>query len=227
LLAGCASSPDEAADWSAEKLFEEARTEADAGRYQRAASLYERLEGRATGTLMAQQAQLNRAYTLFLGKEKEQALNALERFIKFNPSSPGLDYAYYLQGLINFNEKVGFFGNLFGQDIAERDQQAAKDSYQSFRTLLERFPQSRYAPDARLRLDFIVTALARSELRTAQYYYRRGAYLAAANRAQQTLKDYPKTAATRDALELLARSYDQLGLATLRDDTRRILALNP
>jgi outer membrane protein assembly factor BamD len=225
-LAACSSTRDESADWSAEKLYSEARNEASAGSYERAASLFERLEGRATGTLLAQQAQLERAYVLHRSGEQAQALTVLERFIKYNPTSPGLDYAYYLQGLCNFNDNLGIFGNLAGQNVSERDQQAAKDSYQSFRTLIDQFPQSRYADDARLRVNFIFNALASYEVHVARYYFERGAYLAAANRAQQAVKDFQGADAVSEALGLMVQSYDRLGLKQLRDDTMRVLELN-
>jgi outer membrane protein assembly factor BamD len=227
LLSACGTGPrDEAANWSADKLYAEARMEAAAGSYDRAASLFERLEGLATGTILAQQAQLERAYVLNRSGEKAQALTVLERFIKFNPTSPGLDYAYYLQGLINFNENLGVFGNWAGQDIAERDQQAAKDSYQSFRTLAELFPNSAYAPDARQRITFIFNSLAAYEVHVARYYFNRGAYLAAINRAQQAVKGFSGAPATAEALSLMVQSYDKLGMTDLRDDTQRVMELN-
>jgi outer membrane protein assembly factor BamD len=223
-LSACGSAPrDEAANWQAEKLYTEAKQEAAAGSYERAASLFERLEGLATGTILAQQAQLERAYVLNRSGEKAQALTVLERFIKFNPTSPGLDYAYYLQGLINFNENLGIFGNLARQDIAERDQQAAKDSYQSFRTLVELFPNSIYASDARQRITFIFNSLAAYEVHVARYYFNRGAYLAAINRAQQAIKGFEGAPATAEALVLMVQSYDKLGIHDLRDDAKRVL----
>jgi outer membrane protein assembly factor BamD len=226
-LSACGSGPkDDAANWSADKLYEEAKSEASAGQYERAAGLYERLEGRATGTLLSQQAQLERAFILNKSGEKAQALSVLERFIKYNPTSPGLDYAYYLQGLINFNENLGIFGNWAGQDISERDQQAARDSYQSFRTLVEQFPQSRYAEDSRLRINFIFNSLAAYEVHVARYYLRRGAYVAAANRAQQAVKDFQGADAVPEALELMVKAYDKLGMTQLRDDAQRVLDKN-
>ena len=226
-VAGCASNPkDESANWSPEKLYSEAKQEAAAGSYEKAAKLYERLEGRAAGTVLAQQAQIERAYVLYKSGEKAQALAAIERFIKLHPTSPALDYGMYLQGVINFNDDLGMLGNLSRQDLSERDQQAARDSFQSFRQLVDQFPNSTYAPDARLRMNYIINTLASYEVHVARYYFRRGAYLAAVNRAQQTLQEFQQSPSAEEALFIMAQSYDKLGLTDLRDDAQRVLRKN-
>ncbi|HEX6705445.1 MAG TPA: outer membrane protein assembly factor BamD [Albitalea sp.] len=227
LLAGCGSAAkDETAAWSPDKLYAEAKQEADNGSYERAAKLYERLEGRAAGTLMAQQAQVERAYVLYRQGEKAQSLQVLERFIKLHPTSPAIDYALYLQGLVNFNDNLGILGNLARQDLAERDQQASRDAYQSFKQLVDQYPTSRYAEDSRVRMNYILNALAAYEVHVARYYYRRGAYVAAANRAQQTVQDFQQSPSVEEALFIMARSYDKLGLGQLRDDASRVLRQN-
>ncbi|WKB53690.1 outer membrane protein assembly factor BamD [Eleftheria terrae] len=224
LLAGCSSTPkDETAGMSTEKLYAEAKDEAAAGNYERAIKFYERLEGRAAGTVLAQQAQLELAYLYYRTNEKAQALATLDRFAKLHPSSPAMDYALYLRGVVNFNDNLGLFGKLSRQDLSERDQQASKDAFQAFKQLVEQFPTSNYAPDARLRMGYIVNALAAYEVHVARYYFRRGAYLAAANRAQQTVQDYQQSPALEEALYIMARSYDRLGLTQLRDDAERVL----
>jgi outer membrane protein assembly factor BamD len=227
LVAGCGSTPkDETAGWNLEKLYSEAKQEADNGAYDRAAKLFERLEGRAAGTILAQQAQLERAYVLHKSGEKAQSLAILERFVKLHPTSPALDYAYYLQGIVNFNDNLGIFGNLSQQKLSERDQQASRDSYQAFRQLVDQFPQSTYVPDARARMTFIVNSLADYEVHVARYYFRRGAYVAAANRAQQAVREFQNSPATEEALSILVQSYDRLGLTQLRDDAERVLRKN-
>lgn len=224
LLAACGSTPkDETAGMSVDKLYSEARDEASSGNYERAIKLYERLEGRASGTLLAQQAQIERAHILYQTGEKAQALSVIERFIKLHPTSPGMDYALYLQGLINFNDNLGIFGSLASQDLSERDQQASKDSYQSFKQLTEQYPQSKYTPEARQRMNYIINSLASYEVHVARYYYRRGAYVAAVNRAQQALTDFQQSPAAEEALSIMIRSYERLGLTTLRDDAERVL----
>jgi outer membrane protein assembly factor BamD len=176
--------------------------------------------------MLAQQAQIERAYMLYKTGEKAQALTVLERFIKLHPTSPALDYALYLQGIVNFNDNLGLLGNLAGQDLTERDQQASRDAYQSYKQLVEQFPQSIYADDARARMNYIVNALAAYEVHVADYYYRRGAYVAAANRAQQTVQGFQQSPSTEEALQIMVRSYDKLGLDTLRDDATRVLKQN-
>ena len=227
VLAACGSTPNDGdIQGSAEKIYADAKDDIASGNWEAATKLLERVEGRAGGTLLAQQAQLDLAYVYWKSGEKAQALATLDRFIKLNPSSPGLDYAIYLRGLVNFNDNLGLFGNLSRQRLSERDQQASKDAYQAFRQLTEQFPDSKYAPDARLRMDYIVNALAESEVHVARYYLRRGAWLAAANRAQQALTGYPQTPATEEALSIMSRAYDRLGMAQLRDDAARVLKTN-
>lgn len=224
VLAGCGSTPKEPeSQWSAERLYAEAKEEASQGNFERAGKLYERLEGRASGTALAQQAQIERAYMLYKSGEKAQALSTLERFIKLHPTSAAVDYAYYLQGLVNFNDNLGLLGSLARQDLSERDQQAARDSYQSFKQLVDQFPQSLYADDARVRMNYIVNSLASYEVHVARYYYRRGAYVAAANRAQQVVVEFQYTPSAQEALYIMSESYDKLGLTELRDDANRVL----
>jgi len=226
-IVGCAgNAKDESANWSPEKLYSEAKQEAASGAYEKASKLYERLEGRAAGTLLAQQAQIEHAYVEYKSGEKAQALAIVDRFIKLHPTSPALDYAMYLQGVINFNDDLGLLGNLARQDLSERDQQAARDSYQSFRQLVDQFPASSYAADARLRMNYIVNTLAAYEVHVARYYFRRGAYVAAANRAQQAVQEFQQSPSTEEALFIMAQSYDRLGLAELRDDADRVLRKN-
>jgi outer membrane protein assembly factor BamD len=227
LAVGCGSTPkDETAAWTPEKLYSEAKQEAAAGNYEKAGKLYERLEGRAAGTILAQQAQIERAYVMYRTGEKAQALSILERFVKLHPTSPALDYALYLQGLVNFNDNLGILGNLSRQDLSERDQQASRDSFQSFKQLVDQFPQSVYAEDSRVRMNYIVNSLAGYEVHVARYYFRRGAYVAAANRAQQAVQEFQQSPSAEEALYIMVQSYDRLGLNELRDDADRVLRKN-
>jgi outer membrane protein assembly factor BamD len=225
LLGGCSSTGDNAT-LPPDRLYANAKEDLASGNFESAAKALERIEGQAAGTLLAQQAQLDLAYARWKAGDRAQALAGLDRFIRLNPSSPALDYALYLRGLINFNDNLGLLGSLSGQELSERDQQASREAYQSFRQLVEQFPQSRYADDARLRMDYIVNALAEYEVHVARYYYRRGAFVAAVNRAQFAIQEYRQTPATEEALFLLSRSYDQLGLPQLRDDVERVLKSN-
>ncbi len=185
--------------------------------------MFDKLEGRAAGTTLAQQAQLEKAFAQFKTGDKIQALATLERFLKLHPASPAIDYALYLKGLINFNENLGLFSFLTRQDLSERDQKAAKDSYEAFRELSSRFPDSKYAVDARQRMTYIVNSLASYEVHVARYYYNRGAYVAAINRAQLAISDFQGVPVVEEALNILISSYEALGMTELRDDTRRVL----
>ncbi|MEY4414448.1 MAG: hypothetical protein RIQ53_1741 [Pseudomonadota bacterium] len=227
-LAGCASMPDPANDptLSAEKLYADAREDLTAGAYDKAVKTLERVEGRGAGTLLAQQALLDMAWAQWKLGERASALASVDRFIKLHPSSPAMDYALYLKGLINFADNLGLLSGLSRQNLAERDQQAARDAHQAFAQLIEQHPQSRYADDARYRMDYIVNLLAEHEVLVARYYYRRGAYLAAANRAQSALREFQRAPALEEALYILAASYDKLGLETLARDAERVLLRN-
>ncbi|PUE28587.1 outer membrane protein assembly factor BamD [Limnohabitans sp. JirII-29] len=223
LLSGCAAEKDATANWSVDKLYSEAKDEMAAGAYDKAIGYYEKLEGRAAGTALAQQAQLDKAWAQYKTSEPVQAVATLDRFIKLHPASPALDYALYLKGVVNFNDNLGLFSSLTNQDLAERDPKQAKDSFEAFRELTTRFPDSKYSPDARLRMAYIKNSLARSNVYVARYYFKRGAYVAAINRAQITVNEYRDVPAVEEALFIMVQSYDRLGLEQLRDDTRRVL----
>lgn len=227
LLAGCSSAPvDKTATWSPNKIYAEASDEMKSGAYDKAIPLLEKLEGRAAGTPLAQQAQLDKAYAHYKSAEPAQAIATIDRFLKLHPASPALDYALYLKGIINFNEDLGLFSSITRQDLSERDQKAAKESFEAFKELVNRFPESRYTPDASLRMTYIVNSLAKYEVHVARYYYSRGAYLAAINRAQTALTEYRDVPVLEEALFILVQSYDALDLPQLRDDARRVLEKN-
>ena len=227
LLQACSSTTaDPTGAWSPNKIYAEAKAELDGGAYDKAIPLFEKLEGRAAGTPLAQQAQLERAYAYYKSNEQAQAISTLDRFMKLHPASPALDYALYLKGIINFNDNLGLFSFVSRQDLSERDQKAAKESFEAFRELATRFPDSRYTPDARLRMTYIVNSLAQYEVHVARYYFSRGAYLAAINRAQSALADYRDVPALEEALYIMVRCYDALGMTQLRDDARRVMEKN-
>ncbi|MGB7479995.1 MAG: outer membrane protein assembly factor BamD [Burkholderiaceae bacterium] len=228
-LAGCgvfSEAPDETAGWSASKLYAEAHDELSSGDYDKAVRYFEKLESRYPFGTYAQQAQMEIAYAYYRQGDQPQALAAVERFIKLHPNHPNVDYMYYLRGLINFNDKVSLFDFLASEDATERDPKAAREAFDSFKLLVERFPNSIYAADAAARLKYLVNAMAQHEVHVANYYYRRGAYLAAANRAQTAVAEYREAPALEEALYIMVRSYDALGLPQLRDDAERVLKLN-
>lgn len=226
-LGACSSTPkDITAGWSPERIYSEARDEVNAGSWDKAIGLFEKLEGRAAGTPLAQQAQVEKAFAQYRNGDKPQALVTLDRFIRLHPASPGVDYALYLKGLVNFNDNTGLFSFITSQDLSERDQKAAKDAYESFKELTNRFPDSKYTPDARQRMVYIVNSLAAYEVHVARYYASRGAHVAAVNRAQQAISEYQGVPAVEEALAILVSSYDAMGMPQLRDDAQRILEKN-
>lgn len=214
---------DETAGWSAERLYQEAHTMLTTGNYTRAIKLYDTLEGRFPYGVYAQQAILEGAYANYRTGETATSIAACDRFIRTYPNHPNVDYAYYLKGVVNFREDQGIFGYIVEQDLSERDPRMARESFSAFKDLTTRFPDSKYAPDSRERMRYLTNALSSYEVHVADYYYRRGAYLAAANRAQVSLLNFPRTPANEEALIVMVRSYDRLDLPQLRDDAERVL----
>ena len=214
---------EETTGWSAEKLYSEAHGALVSGNYTRAVKLFDTLEGRFPYGRYAQQAILEGAYANFRQGETTPAIAACDRFIRTYPNHQIVDYAYYLKGLINFREDQGLFGYIIEQDLSERDPKMTKEAFAAFREIATRFPDSKYAADSIERMRYLTNALAGYEVHVARYYYNRGAYIAAANRAQATLTNYPKTPANEDALIVLVNSYDKLQMPQLRDDAQRVL----
>ena len=228
-LGGCGLLPevkDETAGWSAQKIYAEAKDNLNDGNYERAVKLFETLEARYPFGRYAQQAQLEVAYAYYKDNEPISAIAACDRFIKLHPNHPNVDYAYYLKGLANFNDDLGYLGNLIDQDLSERDPKAARDAFLAFKELVTRFPESKYAADSTARMKYLVNALASHEVHVAKYYIKREAWVAAANRAKEVLKTYPEAPALEEALAIMVVAYDKLKLTDLRDDAQRVLTLN-
>jgi outer membrane protein assembly factor BamD len=228
-LAGCSlfsNKEDEEKGWTAEQWYKAAKENLDNGAWEAAAKDYEKLEAKFPFGRYAQQAQLEIAYAYYKQGETAQCISALDKFVKLHPNHPYVDYALYLKGLANFKEDLGPLTGLAKQDLADRDPKAARESFETFKDLITRFPESRYANDARERMVYLVEALARHEIHVARYYITRGAYLAAANRAQDAIVRFPNSPTHKEALEVLVECYDRMGLNELRDDTKRVLAKN-
>ena len=229
LLSACGLFPDKAdatRDWPAARLYKEAKDELNSGNYEQAIKYYETLEARYPYGAYSQQAQMESAYAYFKQGEAASAVAAIDRFLKLHPNHPNVDYAYYLKGLVYFNEDLGLFGKISGQDNSERDPKAARDSFDTFKELAQRFPESKYTPDGLARMKYLVNALASSEVHVARWYMRRGAYIAAANRAQFALQNYPEAPAIEEALFVMVKAYDALGMNDLRDDAERVMRKN-
>ena len=224
ILSGDAS--DKTINWSAQRLYSEAEDEMSAGGYTQAIKYFEQLQSRFPFGRYAQQAQMEIAYAQYKDGEKDLALAAADRFLKQYPNSPNADYVWFLKGLINFNDNLGLLGSITQQDLTERDPKALRDAFDAFRELAVRYPESKYTVDAVVRLKYLVNAMAAHEVHVARYYLRRGAYVAAANRAEIVVQQYQQAPAVRDALEVMVAAYDGLSMPQLRDDTKRVLDTN-
>jgi len=227
LLVGCASdSQDETVGWSAQKLYSEAKDAMGNKDWPRAIRYLEKLEARYPYGRFAQQAQLEIAYAHWKDGERASAVAAVDRFIKMYPNHAAVDYAWYLKGLINFNDQYGMLSQLTTPDMSDRDPKSTRESFAAFKEVVTRFPDSRYAPDAHARMRYLVNALASHEVHVARYYMKREAYLAAANRAQYAIQHYAQAPAIEEALFVLVLAYDRLGMADLRDAADRVMRKN-
>ena len=230
LLAGCGifsgKEVDDTRGWTAQKLYAEARQELSDRNWENAIKHYERIESRYPFGRFAQQAQIEVAYAHWKNEDIASALASIDRFVKLHPNHPSADYMYYLRGLINFNDDLGIMGFFSGQDLSERDPKAAAEAFAAFKELVTRFPQSKYAPDAIQRMNYLVNALASHEVHVARYYMKRKAYVAAANRTQYALKTYPGAPANEEGLVIMVKAYDAMGMVALRDDAERVMKKN-
>jgi outer membrane protein assembly factor BamD len=212
--------------WSANKIYVTAKEAMNAGDYERAIELYESLEARYPLGRFAQQAQLETAYAYYKYDEPDSALDAIDRFLRMNPSSDDADYALYLRGLVNFNRGSSIVDKVFPRSIADLDTVRQKESFQDFSHLLTRYPHSKYAPDAQARIQHLRNSLAQAEINVANYYTTRGAWLAAFNRAEYAIKHYEGSPAIVDALEIKIKAAYNLGKPDLAADSLRVMELN-
>jgi outer membrane protein assembly factor BamD len=213
-------------NWTVEQFYSNARAELDGGNYQGAVRLYEQLEARYPFGRYTQQAQLDIAYAYYKDNETAQAVSAADRFMKLHPNHPNLDYALYIKGLAYFKPDLGIFGQLLNLDPAERDPKALRDSFDVFKELLTRFPESIYAEDTRGRMIYLVNTLAKHDLAVARYYFARGGYLAAVNRSQNVLTRYSQAPVAEEALVITIEAYEKMGMKGLADANRRVLEKN-
>src|SRR3954463_5682476 len=226
--AGCGSlnPQDETIGWTAQHLYGEAKDAMANRDWQKAIKFLEKLEARYPYGRYAQQAQLEIAYANWKDGERASAIAAADRFIKLYPNHPNVDYAWYLKGLVNFNELQGTLSWLTTPDMSDRDPKASREAFLAFKEVVTRFPDSPYAPDSAERMRYLVNALASNEVYVAKYYMKRTAYLAAANRAQYAIQHYPQAPAVEEAMVVLKQAYDALGMKELSDSTMRVLEKN-
>jgi outer membrane protein assembly factor BamD len=208
------------------QMYDEAKTSLRAGNLGRAKRYYSRLVARFPYGAYTEQSQLELAYAQYKSGDSDEAASSINRFIRTYPTHPHIDYAYYLKALINFNRENAFLERFVRLDMTQRDQGAPRQSFNDFGELLRRYPNSRYAPDARQRMVHLRNLMARHEINVGKYYLRRGAWVAAAARGEYVIEHYPQSMHDGDALALMAESYKQLGQEKLADDARRVLKLN-
>lgn len=229
LIAGCSAfkpEVDKTAGWSAERLYKDAHSEMSDSNWKDARTRLEAVESRYPFGIYAQQALIDLAYVNWKDDDPEQALAAISRFQQQYPNHPGTDYMLYLKGLVTFTPPSAAFSNFTRQDPSERDPKGLRQSYESFNDLIKRYPKSRYTEDAKKRVTWLVSTIAENETHVAQYYYERGAYVAAINRAQKVITDFQGVAIAEKALYIMVLSYDKLGMTQARDDVKRVLDKN-
>lgn len=226
IVPGCRKDKEAEIDQPAAEMYEDAKRYLNGKNWSRAISEYRHLSTRYPFGRYTEQAQLELAYAYHKGGRPEAALSTADRFIRTYPTHPNVDYAYYLRGLTNYDQRVGFMERMMPSRVRDRDQTAARESFRDFDELIRRFPDSRYAPDARQRMVFLRNNLSFYELDVARYYLRRKAYVASANRARYALETYPGTPETADALKILHISYTEMGLPELAEDTMKVMVLN-
>lgn len=216
----------EARNWTVERLYKEAKKSMETGYYNKAVEYYEYLETRFPFGVYGQQSLLDLAYVYYKTEKYEESLSACDRFIRLYPQNPHVDYAYYLRGLVNFNRGRGLTERFLPIDISQRDPGAALQSFKDFAELARRFPDTQYMEDVQKRMIYLRNILAQYEVHVADYYMRRGAYVAAANRARYVVETYPRTPSVPDALVLMAKAYKVMEMNDLSADAIRVLELN-
>lgn len=226
LLAGCSSDKDRPQDMSEKELYQQAQTNLEDENFQMAVKNLQLLEARYPFGPYAEQAQLEIIYAHYRNFEPEAAVATADRFIRLHPQHPNADYAFYIKGLANYVESEGFLDRFLPTDMTMRDPGAALQSFEDFRQLLYRYPDSPYAPDAKARMVYLRARLARYEINVANYYFKRGAYTAAANRGRYVLENFPQTPATADALAVMVQAYQLMGLNDLATNTLATLNKN-
>jgi outer membrane protein assembly factor BamD len=225
-ISGCNKNKDEFDSRGAEEMYATAKKYLNQQNWGRAIQAYQNLSTRFPFGRYTEQSQLELAYAYHKAGSPEAALSTADRFIRTYPSHPNVDYAYYIRGLTNYEQRVGFMERMMPSRVRDRDQTAARESFRDFDELVRRFPDSRYAPDARQRMVFLRNNLSFYELDVARYYMRRKAYVASANRAKYAIENFPGSPELGNALEILHVSYTEMGLTELADDTMRVLVAN-
>lgn len=225
-IGGCATRRSNDEFLPPQKLYAEIQSNIQSGDYQTATKRLQTLESRYPFNDFGIQAELDLIFVHYLAKENDMAEDSADRFIREHPRHPDVDYAYYMKGVAYFDQAPGLLETLFGKDTYQRDPSNAQKSFQAFQLFLQKFPNSKYAPDARQRMVFLRDRLAKYEWAVADYYMRRGAWISALDRAYNIVNHYPQTPSMKPALQIMVTAYTRLGLTQLADDSKRMLELN-
>ena len=227
LLSSCAVvDEDKTKDWTEEQLYYAGKSDMDGKFYDRAILTYEKLNIRYPFGIYSLQAKIDIAYAYWKKGDEVKALAACERFLREHPDHMSVDYVYYLKALIFFNDDPGLKGLVSNKDLTLLDPDRVKEAFFTLKDLVARFPNSKYSPDSISRMRYLMNVLALHELNIADHYYRIGAYIGAVNRAKFVLSEYPESAHTFEALAMMSKSYEKLGLQGLKDSTDEIIAIN-
>lgn len=227
LAAGCAGNDEqETVINDVTEAYESAKTSVSRGNYRRGIQIYEAIQARYPFSDLSRQLQLDLMYAYYKSGQKEQAVEAADTFMRENPIHERVDYALYIKGLAYFEDEAGFLERRFKKDVTERPPKDVAEAYSSFRRLVDRYPASEYSADAEQRMVFLKNRLADYENHVADYYLRRGAYIASLNRAKSALEEYNGTPANAESLRIMEQCYEKLGMHDLAADARRVLELN-
>jgi len=225
-LASCGGTEEQTEIQNITDAYEKAQESIANGNYRRGIQIFEAIQARYPFSDLARQIQLELMYAYYKSGQKEQAAEAADTFMRENPIHPRVDYALYIKGLAYYESAPGLLERTFNKDVTKRPPKDVELAYSSLYRLVERFPASEYAPDAELRMVAIKNRMADYENHVADYYLRRGAYVAALNRAQRSLEQFNGAMGNEESLQIMAQAYDKLGMDDLAADTRRVLAAN-
>ncbi len=227
MATGCAGNDEqETAINNLTEAYETAQEAIERKNYRRGIQIFEAIQARFPFSDLSRQIQLELLHAYYKSGQSEQAIEAADTFMRENPIHERVDYALYIKGLSYFEDEAGFLERRFKKDVTERPPNEVDQAYSTFRRLVERYPASQYAPDAEQRMVFLKNRLAAYENHVADYYLRRGAYVAALNRAKSALEDFNGAVGNAESLRIMAEAYENLGMIDLAADTRRVLALN-
>ena len=227
VVAGCAGN-DEEFDLasSIEEAYIEAQEAVQNGNYRKAISIFEQLQARFPFSDFSTQIQLELAYSYYMERRIEQAIDASDTFIRENPTHARIDYALYIKALAHFEREQGMIERLFRRDVDKRPPRDGELAFSLLSRLVERYPASPYAADAQQRMIYLKNRLAAYENVVARFYLEREAYVAALNRASNALEQYNGAESGAESLQIMIEAYEGLGMTELAEDTRRVLQKN-